>query len=433
MSTSVGHRHVWHRHVWHPYAHLKTQTPAPKVVGGDGVHFVLESGERLLDATCSWWCMIHGYGHPRLVAAIREQAGELCHVMLGGLTHEPADQLARELVRITPAGLNHVFYSDSGSVGMEVAMKMALQYQVLTGHPKKSRMLSLMKAYHGDTTGCMAVCDPEEGMHSLFASLLPKHHFAPAPTAPYDATPEQVAQDLAGLREVLERHHHEIAALLMEPLLQAAGGLNMTSPAYLTGARELCDEFGVLLIFDEVATGFGRTGKLFAADHAGVTPDIMVLSKGLTGGYLGHAATLATDRVHDAFIGDSPHHAFMHGPTFMGNPLACRVALESLRVFEEEDYLGKIDQLNQLLRRELIDDEQLRTHSKVADVRVLGATAVIEAHSAEALKGVGDFARQRGVWLRPIGRWLYTMPAYITTEVEMTKVTDAMKAWFLAQ
>lgn len=433
MSTSVGHRHVWHRHVWHPYAHLKTQTPSPKVVGGDGVHFVLESGERLLDATCSWWCMIHGYGHPRLVAAIREQAGELCHIMLGGLTHEPADQLARELVRITPAGLNHVFYSDSGSVGMEVAMKMALQYQVLTGHPEKSRMLSLMKAYHGDTTGCMAVCDPEEGMHSLFASLLPKHHFAPAPTAPYDATPEQVALDLAGLREVLERHHHEIAALLMEPLLQAAGGLNMTSPAYLTGARELCDEFGVLLIFDEVATGFGRTGKLFAADHAGVTPDIMVLSKGLTGGYLGHAATLATDRVHDAFIGDSPHHAFMHGPTFMGNPLACRVALESLRVFEEENYLGKIDQLNQLLRRELIDDEQLRTHSKVADVRVLGATAVIEAHSAEALKGVGDFARQRGVWLRPIGRWLYTMPAYITTEAEMTKVTDVMKAWFLAQ
>ncbi len=342
--------------VWHPYAHLKTQTPTPKVVGGDGAHFVLESGERLLDATCSWWCMIHGYGHPRLVAAIREQAGELCHVMLGGLTHEPADQLARELVRITPAGLNHVFYSDSGSVGMEVAMKMALQYQVLTGHPGKRKMLSLMKAYHGDTTGCMAVCDPEEGMHSLFASLLPQHHFAPAPTAPFDATAEQVEHDLSALRSVLERHHHEIAALLMEPLLQAAGGLNMTSPAYVAGARALCDEFNVLLIFDEVATGFGRTGKLFAADHAGVTPDIMVLSKGLTGGYLGHAATLATDRVHNAFIGDTPHHAFMHGPTFMGNPLACRVALESLRVFEDENYLGKITTLNRLLRRELLED-----------------------------------------------------------------------------
>ncbi|PCF96867.1 adenosylmethionine--8-amino-7-oxononanoate transaminase [Vreelandella nigrificans] len=419
--------------VWHPYAHLKTQSTTPKVVGGSGSHFTLESGERLLDATCSWWCMIHGYSHPRLVAAIREQASELCHVMLGGLTHEPADQLARELVRITPSGLNHVFYSDSGSVGMEVAMKMALQYQVLIGHPEKHKMLSLMKAYHGDTTGCMAVCDPEEGMHSLFASLLPQHHFAPAPTAPFNATPEQVACDLAALREVLAQHHHEIAALLMEPLLQAAGGLNMTSPDYLRGARKLCDEFGVLLIFDEVATGFGRTGKLFAANHADVTPDIMVLSKGLTGGYLGHAATLATDRVHSAFIGDTPHHAFMHGPTFMGNPLACRVALESLRVFEEENYLGKIAQLNHLLSRELIDDEQLRSHSKVADVRVLGATAVIEAHSPEALKGVGDFARQRGVWLRPIGRWLYTMPAYITSEAEMTKVTNVMKAWFLEQ
>ncbi|MEA2118707.1 adenosylmethionine--8-amino-7-oxononanoate transaminase [Halovibrio sp. HP20-50] len=419
--------------VWHPYAHLKTQTPAPKVVGGDGAHFVLEGGERMLDATCSWWCMIHGYGHPRLVAAIREQAGELCHVMLGGLTHAPADELARELVRVTPTGLNHVFYSDSGSVGMEVAMKMALQYQVLTGHPGKQKMLSLMKAYHGDTTGCMAVCDPEEGMHSLFASLLPQHHFAPAPTAPYNATPEQVEHDLSTLRDVLERHHHEIAALLMEPLLQAAGGLNMTSPAYLTGARALCDEFGVLLIFDEVATGFGRTGKLFAADHAGVTPDIMVLSKGLTGGYLGHAATLANDRVHDAFIGDSPQHAFMHGPTFMGNPLACRVALESLRVFEEEDYLGKIATLSQQLQHELVEDQALNAHPAVADVRVLGATAVIEAHSAESLAGVGDFARERGVWLRPIGRWLYTMPAYITTEAEITQITGVMKAWFLAQ
>ncbi|MGP9686062.1 adenosylmethionine--8-amino-7-oxononanoate transaminase [Halomonas sp. AOP25-F1-15] len=417
--------------VWHPYSHLKTQASAPKVVGGEGTHFVLESGERLLDATCSWWCMIHGYGHPRLVGAIREQAGELCHVMLGGLTHEPADQLARELVRITPAGLNHVFYSDSGSVGMEVAMKMAFQYQVLIGNPGKVKMLSLMKAYHGDTTGCMAVCDPEEGMHSLFSGLLPQHHFAPAPTAPFDATAEQVEHDLHALRGVLEQYHHEIAALLMEPLLQAAGGLNMTSPGYVAGARALCDEFGVLLIFDEVATGFGRTGKLFAADHANVTPDIMVLSKGLTGGYLGHAATLATDRVHDAFIGDSPQHAFMHGPTFMGNPLACRVALESLRVFEEENYLGKIARLSQQLQHELLEDQALNAHPAVADVRVLGATAVIEAYSAETLKGVGDFARARGVWLRPIGRWLYTMPAYITSEAEITQITDVMKAWFL--
>lgn len=417
--------------VWHPYAHLKTQPPAPRVVGGSGAYFELESGERLLDATCSWWCMIHGYGHPRLVAAIREQAETLCHVMLGGLTHDPADQLARELVRVTPDGLNHVFYSDSGSVGMEVAMKMALQYHVLTGQPKKRKMLSLMKAYHGDTTGCMAVCDPEEGMHSLFSSLLPQHHFAPAPTAPFNATQAQVAADLDALGEVLERHHQDIAALLMEPLLQAAGGLNMTSPNYLRGARALCDAFNVVLIFDEVATGFGRTGKLFAADHANVTPDIMVLSKGLTGGYLGHAATLATDRIHDAFIGDSAHHAFMHGPTFMGNPLACRVALESLAVFEEENYPGKIALLNRLLCRTLLEDQALMAHPEVADVRVLGATAVIEAHSEAALTGVATFAREQGVWLRPIGRWLYTMPAYITSEQQLTHITDVMKAWFL--
>ncbi|WP_280553315.1 adenosylmethionine--8-amino-7-oxononanoate transaminase [Halomonas sp. 25-S5] len=419
--------------VWHPYAHLKTQRPAPRVVGGEGPRFTLAGGETLLDATCSWWCMIHGYAHPRLVAAIREQAGELCHVMLGGLTHEPADRLSRELVRVTPEGLNHVFYSDSGSVGMEVAMKMAVQYHQLRGRPGKHRLLSLMKAYHGDTAGCMAVCDPEEGMHSLFAGYLPRHPFAPAPTAPFDAPPEAVAADLDALRAVLEAHHHEVAALLMEPLLQAAGGLNMTSPHYLQGARRLCDEFDVLLVFDEVATGFGRTGRMFAADHADVTPDIMVLSKGLTGGYLGHAATLATDRVHGAFMGDSPEHAFMHGPTFMGNPLACRVALESLAVFEEEDYLGKIAALNRVLRQALLDDQALAAHPAVADVRVLGATAVIEAHEAADLAGVGDWAREQGIWLRPIGRWLYTMPAYVTAEADLRRITDVMKGWFLAR
>ncbi|MGY6563924.1 MAG: adenosylmethionine--8-amino-7-oxononanoate transaminase [Halomonadaceae bacterium] len=417
--------------VWHPYAHLLTQATAPKVVGGEGPRFFLEGGETLLDATCSWWCMIHGYSHPRLVAAIKEQADILCHVMLGGLTHEPADRLARELVRITPPGLEHVFFSDSGSVGMEVAMKMAVQYHHLRGKPEKHRMLSLMQAYHGDTSGCMAVCDPEEGMHSLFSGYLPRHHFAPAPQAPYDADPDEVTRDLAALRSVLERHHGEIAALLMEPLLQAAGGLNMTSPLYLTGARQLCGEFDVLLVFDEVATGFGRTGKLFAADHAGVTPDIMVLSKGLTGGYLGHAATLATDRVHDAFIGESPLHAFMHGPTFMGNPLACRVALESLAVFEEERYLDKIAGLNRVLREELLEDEALRRHPDVDDVRVLGATAVIEVKDASRLQGVAAFARRQGVWLRPFGRWLYTMPAYVTPEVDMRQITGTMKGWFL--
>ncbi|EPC03455.1 adenosylmethionine--8-amino-7-oxononanoate aminotransferase [Litchfieldella anticariensis FP35 = DSM 16096] len=416
--------------LWHPYAQMHTQPPALKVIGGKGAHFTLDNGESLLDATCSWWCMIHGYSHPRLVAAIKSQADSLCHVMLGGLTHEPADRLANALVRITPTGLNHVFFSDSGSVGMEVAMKMAVQYQVQKGHPEKHRLLSLMRAYHGDTSGCMAVCDPEEGMHSLFSGYLPRHHFAPAPTAPFDAPRSAVEDDIQALRRVLEAHHHEIAALLMEPLLQAAGGLNMTSPHYVRAARELCDEFDVLLIFDEVATGFGRTGKLFAAEHAGVTPDIMVLSKGLTGGYLGHAATLATDRVYDVFLSDDPARAFMHGPTFMGNPLACRVALESLAVFEEERYLEKITMLNEILRQELLEDPDLHAHPDVEDVRVLGAAAVIEVYDSTSLKGAQAFARQHGVWLRPFGRWLYTMPAYITTPDEMRRITGVMKEWF---
>ncbi|MBZ9556767.1 MULTISPECIES: adenosylmethionine--8-amino-7-oxononanoate transaminase [unclassified Modicisalibacter] len=416
--------------LWHPYAQMLTSPTAPTVVGGEGARFHLQGGETLIDATCSWWCMIHGYGHPRLVKAIKDQADTLCHVMLGGLSHEPAQRLADTLVRITPAGLNHVFFSDSGSVGMEVAMKMAVQYQVQRGQPEKHRMLSLMGAYHGDTTGCMAVCDPEEGMHALFAGFLPRHHFAPAPRAGYHATREAIDTDIAALRATLERCHTETAALLMEPMLQAAGGLNMTSPAYVKAARELCDEFDILLIFDEVATGFGRTGKLFAAEHAGVTPDIMVLSKGLTGGYLGHAATLATSSVFAAFLSDDPGRAFMHGPTFMGNPLACRVALESLAVFEEEAYLDKIAGLNTILREELQEDGDLIGNSRVADVRVLGATAVIEVHDAADLDGAQAFARSRGVWLRPFGRWLYTMPAYVTTHDEMRRITGVMKDWF---
>ena len=414
--------------LWHPYAQMQTQPSPLDVVGGKGAFIHLGSGEQLLDATCSWWCMIHGYGHPRLVAAIQQQADTLCHVMLGGLSHRPAVELAETLVRITPPGLDHVFFSDSGSVGMEVAMKMAVQYQVLRGRPDKHRMLSLMRAYHGDTSGCMAVCDPEEGMHSLFAGLLPRHHFAPAPSAPFDASPQDVEADIAALRKTLEACHHEVAALLMEPLLQAAGGLNMTSPRYVQAARELCDEFDVLLVFDEVATGFGRTGKLFAAEHAGVTPDIMVLSKGLTGGYLGHAATLATGRVYDTFLSDDEGHAFMHGPTFMGNPLACRVALESIAVFEEENYLGKIARLNSILREELLTDALIQ-HPAVNDVRVLGACAAIEFKDAASLNGAQAHARHQGVWLRPFGRWLYTMPAYITSAKELRRITATMVSW----
>lgn len=412
--------------LWFPYAQMKHLEVNYEVETGEGPYIQFTNGMRLLDATCSWWCMIHGYRHPDITQAIHEQADKLAHVMLGGLKNRPAVELANKLVEITPEGLNHVFFSDSGSVGMEVAMKMAVQYWQNQGRTKKVKLASLIKAYHGDTTGCMSVCDPEEGMHSLFSGLLPTQHFAPAPEAGFDASAEEVAQDIANLRALFEQHHQEIAGFMVEPLLQAAGGLNMYSPIYLQEARKLCDEFEILFIFDEVATGFGRTGKLFAADHAEITPDIMVLSKGLTGGYVGHAATIANDRVFDGFWDDDAGKAFMHGPTFMGNPLACAVALKSIEVFERDDYLGKIAQLNQVLQQELLDFK----HPEVKDTRVLGATAVIEVHDAASLKDVQDFAISQGVWLRPFGRFLYTMPPYIITEDELKQITSAMKAWF---
>ncbi|OOV86022.1 adenosylmethionine--8-amino-7-oxononanoate transaminase [Oceanospirillum linum] len=412
--------------LWFPYAQMKNLEVNYEVETGEGPYIQLTNGMKLLDATCSWWCMIHGYRHPEITQIIHDQADKLAHVMLGGLKNQPATALAKKLVEITPDGLNHVFFSDSGSVGMEVAMKMAVQFWQNQGQTKKYKMASLMRAYHGDTTGCMSVCDPEEGMHSLFSGLLPKHHFAPAPTASFDAPAEAVASDIAELRKVFEQHHEEIAGFLVEPLLQAAGGLNMYSPIYLQEARKLCDEFEILFIFDEVATGFGRTGKLFAAEYAEVTPDIMVLSKGLTGGYIGHAATLANERVFNAFWDDDAGKAFMHGPTFMGNPLACAVALKSIEVFERDNYLDKIADLNQLLKEELLGFR----HEAVLNTRVLGAAAVIEVKDAKALHGVQDFAISHGVWLRSFDRYLYTMPPYIISADQLQKITSVMKAWF---
>lgn len=412
--------------LWFPYAQMKHLEVNYEVETGEGPYIQFTNGMRLLDATCSWWCMIHGYRHPDVTQAIHDQADKLAHVMLGGLKNQPAVNLAKKLTEITPKGLNHVFFSDSGSVGMEVAMKMAVQYWQNQGRTEKCKMASLLKAYHGDTTGCMSVCDPEEGMHSLFSGLLPKQHFAPAPQASFDAPADAVAQDIAQLRALFEQHHHEIAGFMVEPLLQAAGGLNMYSPLYLQEAQKLCEAFEILFIFDEVATGFGRTGKLFAAEHAGITPDIMVLSKGLTGGYIGHAATIANDKVFDGFWHDDAGKAFMHGPTFMGNPLACAVALKSIEVFERDDYLGKIAALNQVLQDELLNF----SHPDVKDVRVLGATGAIEVHDEASLKGVQDYAITQGVWLRPFGRFLYTMPPYIISDDELRQITSAMKSWF---
>jgi adenosylmethionine---8-amino-7-oxononanoate aminotransferase len=415
-----------HPSLWYPYTQMQGLADFPEVESARGVYLHLADGRRLIDGIASWWCMIHGYRHPELDQAIHSQLDRLSHVMLGGLTHRPARALADKLVEITPAGLNHVFFSDSGSVGVEVALKMAVQYWHNRGNPRKSKMIALKNAYHGDTCGCMAVCDPDEGMHALFAGVVPQQLFAEAPDGGFDAEPAAIAAYAQHLEQMLERHHADVAALIVEPLLQAAGGFNMYGPDYLRRMRDLCYKYDVLLIFDEVATGFGRTGTLFAADRADVVPDIMVLGKGLTGGYLGQAATIATTDVFDAFLSDDRQKAFMHGPTFCGNPLTCAVALKSIEVFQRDRYLERIAHIEQKLRQTLGTLQS----PLIRDIRVLGATGVVEVRDARDLVGFVEFAVERGVWLRPLGPCLYTMPPYISRDEELLQVLSVIRDWF---
>ena len=415
--------------LWYPYAQMLGLEIQNDVVRAQGVELHLRDGRTLIDAIASWWCVIHGYNHPELNAALRVQADDFAHVMLGGLTHAPAQRLADRLVALAPPGLAHVFFADSGSVGMEVAMKMAVQYWKNLGVPDKHAFLSLRHAYHGDTTGVMSLGDPDDGMHRLFAGYLPRQHFVPPPEGMDNgrgAIRRSVDEALVALRTTLVHHAHEIAALACEPLLQGAGGFNFYPPNYLTEARRLCDEHDVLLICDEVATGFGRTGTLFACEQAGITPDVMVLAKGLTAGYLGLSATLATHRVFQAFLGEDHAKAFMHGPTFMGNALACAVALASIHIFERDNYLAKIRRIEEILREELLD---LRAPA-IRETRVFGACGVIEVHDPSAWQGIRDFAAQRGVWLRPFDKVVYTMPAYVIDETDLRRVCQTMCAWF---
>lgn len=411
--------------IWYPYTQQKTMAEAYNVSSADGVYLNLADGRRVIDAISSWWCVIHGYNHPELNAAAIRQLNKMAHVMLGGLTHDPALELARTLVRITPAGLNHVFFSDSGSVGVEVALKMAIQYWQNLGEKEKVKILTLKKAYHGDTTGAMSVSDPEEGMHRLFSPLLLQQCFLEAPRMGVEPDAALLKSDIHHLESVLKHEHRRLAAFIVEPLMQAAGGFNMYAPEYLQAARDLCNRYNVLLIYDEVATGFGRTGAMFAAERAGAIPDIMILAKGLTAGYTAHAATLANDKVYTAFYDDDPAKAFMHGPTFMGNPLACAIALKSIQIFERDNYLEKINRIESQLKTELSG----LTGEHVKDTRVLGATGVIEMTTPAALNGVTRFALDRGVWLRPFDRYLYTMPPYIISSAELKKITDVMKEW----
>jgi len=410
--------------LWFPYSQMQTMPPPLRIESANGVRLKLENGQELIDSVSSWWCAIHGYNHPEINSALTAQMQKFSHVMLGGLTHNPAEKLAEELVRITPHGLNHVFFADSGSVGMEVAMKMAVQFWKNNGVPGKDKFAGLYKGYHGDTTGAMSICDPEEGMHRIFGGFLPKQFFIKPPAGLNDF--DGAEKSLQEMEILFREHSAEIAAFACEPLLQGAGGFNFYPPEFLRGARELCYRHNVLLIADEVATGFGRTGVMFACELAGVVPDIMVLGKGLTAGYLGLSATLATARIYNSFLGDAYEKAFMHGPTFMGNALACSAALASLKIFERENYLQKIARINEILKEELLGFEA----SGVKETRVFGACGVIETETEEAHRGIQKFAAARGVWLRPFLRVVYTMPPYIISEEELRKVCGVMREFF---
>ncbi|MBE9586015.1 adenosylmethionine--8-amino-7-oxononanoate transaminase [Mucilaginibacter sp. JRF] len=410
--------------LWYPYTQMKHVDRVPKMVAGNGVMMELEDGRKLIDGISSWWSVIHGYNHPALNAALAEQAGKFAHVMLGGLTHEPALQLAEALVRITPAGLNHVFFSDSGSIGVEVALKTAIQYWKNLGYDGKTKIISLKNGYHGDTFKAMEVSDDSD-FSRAFADVLHRGYVLEIPGGGFDAPAETVQPAIDDLEQLLISHNQNIAAFIVEPIVQCAGGFHIYSPLYLKAARELCDKYHVLLVFDEVATGFGRTGKLFAAEHAGVTPDIMVVGKALTAGYMGHAATLSTDAVYNSFLGADYEKALMHGPTFMANALACTVALKSIEIFDQEDYLSNIEQINNIIEQEFSTINSPLTAGK----RTIGAIGVIEFKDADTLNGFKLFAMDEGVWLRPIGKVLYLMPPYIIKPDELVSIINVMRKW----
>ncbi len=411
-------------HLWHPYTSMTAPTPVRLVTSASGCELELADGSRLVDGMSSWWAAIHGYRHPVLDAALAAQAGEFAHVMFGGLTHAPAVRLAERLVEITPDGLDHVFLADSGSVSVEVAIKMVLQHQRGIGRPERTRLLTVRGGYHGDTFGCMSVCDPVGGMHSMFAEVLPQHVFAdqpPSRAADVETWADQV-------RHLATTHAPELAGIIVEPILQGAGGMHAYPAACLRVLREVADDHGLVLVFDEIATGFGRTGTLFAADAGGVTPDVMCLGKALTGGYLTLAAVLCTGEIGRG-LSASESGVLMHGPTYMGNPLACAVALASIDLLLAGDWQDRVRHINHRLTTGLAP---LRGLPGVAEVRTIGAVGVVQLDHPVDVVAATDAAVAAGVWLRPFRDLIYTMPPYVISDAELDRllggITEAVKA-----